>query len=209
MEHPDKKEYIAEVAERLFAVNGFNGTSVRDIAKEAGVNIAMISYYFGSKENLLAAVFIQRAQGIKLQIEEIISDVKLTHMERVFKLIDTYLLRIMKHPNFHRIMVREQLGKREGKVHEMIRETKQNNQKLVRKIIEDGQKAGVFKKNVDIPLMMTTLFGTTNQLITTQHYYKEINKLEKLSDQEFEKYITKKLSAHLKTIFKAILTNED
>lgn len=209
MEHPDKKEYIAEVAERLFAVNGFNGTSVRDIAKEAGVNIAMISYYFGSKENLLAAVFIQRAQGIKLQIEEIISDVKLTHMERVFKLIDTYLLRIMEHPNFHRIMVREQLGKREGKVHEMIRETKQNNQKLVRKIIEDGQKAGVFKKNVDIPLMMTTLFGTTNQLITTQHYYKEINKLEKLSDQEFEKYITKKLSAHLKTIFKAILTNED
>ncbi len=47
-------------AEKLFAVNGFDGTSVRDIAQEAGVNVAMISYYFGSKEKLMEAVFEQK-----------------------------------------------------------------------------------------------------------------------------------------------------
>ncbi|MES1161400.1 MAG: TetR family transcriptional regulator, partial [Bacteroidota bacterium] len=49
----DKREHILIVAEELFGENGFDGTSVRDIAHKAGVNLAMISYYFGSKEKLL------------------------------------------------------------------------------------------------------------------------------------------------------------
>ena len=42
-----------EAAEELFAEKGFSGTSVRDIADAADVNVAMISYYFGSKEKML------------------------------------------------------------------------------------------------------------------------------------------------------------
>lgn len=213
MEYSDKKEHIVEVAEKLFAENGYNGTSVRHIAKEADVNVAMISYYFGSKEKLLAEVFIQRATDIKLQIEEILSNKNLSNLDKVYKLIDAYLVRIMKNPHFHKIMVREQLIDRidkDNEVTRLIKETKVSNQGLVKSIIQEGQKAGDFKKNVDIPLLMTTLFGTTNQLITTSHYYKEINKMEDLSDEEFQKYITRKLSAHLKKIFKAILiTDED
>ncbi len=53
MELNDKQKEIVQVAEKLFAEYGFDGTSVRLIAKEAGINIAMISYYFGSKEKLL------------------------------------------------------------------------------------------------------------------------------------------------------------
>ena len=53
MKFNDKQIEILNVAERLFAEEGFDGTSVRDIAKNANVNVAMISYYFGSKEKLL------------------------------------------------------------------------------------------------------------------------------------------------------------
>ncbi|MEO6348401.1 MAG: TetR family transcriptional regulator, partial [Aquaticitalea sp.] len=53
----DKQIQILEVAEKLFAEHGFDGTSVRQIAHEADINIAMISYYFGSKEKLLEALF--------------------------------------------------------------------------------------------------------------------------------------------------------
>ena len=49
-EFNEKQLEILQVAEQLFAEEGFDGTSVRDIAKKANVNIAMISYYFGSKE---------------------------------------------------------------------------------------------------------------------------------------------------------------
>ena len=46
----DKQIQILEVAEILFAEKGFDGTSIRNIAKLAKINIAMVSYYFGSKE---------------------------------------------------------------------------------------------------------------------------------------------------------------
>ena len=58
----DKREHILIEAEKLFGERGFDGTSVRDIAQSAGVNLAMISYYFGSKEKLLEALVVFRAE---------------------------------------------------------------------------------------------------------------------------------------------------
>jgi hypothetical protein len=55
---------------------------------------------------------------------------------------------------------------------------------------------------------MMTLVGTVSQLITTQHYYREINDLQSMPEEEFQKLIKKKLSQHLKKIFKSILTHE-
>lgn len=52
----DCRTILIEAATPLFAEKGFNGVSVREIAGIAGVNISMISYYFGSKEGLYAAV---------------------------------------------------------------------------------------------------------------------------------------------------------
>lgn len=48
----NSKEKILQSATKLFARNGFDGTSVRDICKDAGVNVCMISYYWGGKQEL-------------------------------------------------------------------------------------------------------------------------------------------------------------
>lgn len=58
---PDTKELILEVAERMFAERGFASVSIRDLTAEAGVNIASINYYFGSKDKLLYEVFKRRS----------------------------------------------------------------------------------------------------------------------------------------------------
>lgn len=50
------EQKIIEVAKNLFAEKGFHGTSIRDICKTAGVNISLISYYFGGKEELYNVV---------------------------------------------------------------------------------------------------------------------------------------------------------
>ncbi|KAF0215932.1 MAG: TetR/AcrR family transcriptional [Geobacteraceae bacterium] len=52
----DCRATLIEVATPLFAEKGFNGVSVREIAGLAGVNVSMISYYFGGKEGLYGAV---------------------------------------------------------------------------------------------------------------------------------------------------------
>ena len=52
-----KEENIMLHAEKLFSIHGFDGTSTREIAKAAEINISMIAYYFGSKEKLLEKIF--------------------------------------------------------------------------------------------------------------------------------------------------------
>jgi AcrR family transcriptional regulator len=51
------RERLLDAAARLFAERGFNGVSVREIAAAAEVNLGVIPYYFGTKENLLQEVF--------------------------------------------------------------------------------------------------------------------------------------------------------
>jgi AcrR family transcriptional regulator len=51
-------------AEVLFAEHGFNGVSVRDIANAAGVNSALVGYYFGGKEGLLSEVYTRHCEPL-------------------------------------------------------------------------------------------------------------------------------------------------
>lgn len=58
------RDRILDVAERMFASQSFAAVSVRHITAEAGVNLAAINYYFGSKAGLLKAVFLRRATDL-------------------------------------------------------------------------------------------------------------------------------------------------
>jgi TetR/AcrR family transcriptional regulator len=56
----DCRDNLIAVATPLFAMKGLNGVSVREVARAAGVNLAMISYYFDGKEGLYAAVLTEQ-----------------------------------------------------------------------------------------------------------------------------------------------------
>jgi TetR/AcrR family transcriptional regulator len=66
----DCREHIITAAVPLFAAKGLNGVSVRELAAAAGVNLSMISYYFGGKEGLYAAVLAEQF-AILEKLEEI------------------------------------------------------------------------------------------------------------------------------------------
>ena len=198
-----------EAAEKLFADKGFEGTSVRDIAESAGVNLAMISYYFGSKEKLMESMFSYRSEFFKLQLESMIQNKDLTPIQKIDKLIDEYIHRLLNQQCFHRIMVREQMVNNNGFIATQIQQVKRRNQALIKELIQEGQRKGEFRRNIDIPLLMMTLIGTVSQLVTTQHYYREMNDLQSMTEEDFQKHIRKKLSIYLKKIFKAILTHEE
>jgi AcrR family transcriptional regulator len=204
----EKQVQIMEAAEKLFADKGFEGTSVRDIAEGAGVNLAMISYYFGSKEKLMEAMFDHRASSSILQLEEMIQDKNLSPLQKVEKLIDRYIDKLLSQQCFHRIMVREQMVNNNSLIAERIQDIKKRNQALIKELIAQGQRSGEFRKNIDISLLMITLVGTISQMVTTQHIYKEMNNLQSMAEDDFQKYIRKKLSHHLKGIFKATLMYE-
>ena len=58
----DLKETILDAAEGLFARHGVHGVTIRQVAAEAGVDTALIHYYFGAKRELFDSVFLRRAE---------------------------------------------------------------------------------------------------------------------------------------------------
>lgn len=59
---PDLRLSILDAAESLFSRHGFYGVTVRQVAAEAGVDTALIHYYFGAKRELFESVFARRAE---------------------------------------------------------------------------------------------------------------------------------------------------
>lgn len=56
-ERPDRQQDILLAAEKLFAQHGYRAVSIRQIAEEAGVPLALVSYYHGQKHELFQAIF--------------------------------------------------------------------------------------------------------------------------------------------------------
>ncbi|ANE45129.1 hypothetical protein SY83_00870 [Paenibacillus swuensis] len=57
LKEPDIKYKILQAAKKLFAAQGFDATTVRQICEEAEANPALVSYHFGGKHNLFVALF--------------------------------------------------------------------------------------------------------------------------------------------------------
>ena len=204
----EKQVQILETAENLFARKGFDGTSVRDIAEEAGVNIAMISYYFRSKEKLMEVLFEQRMGHVKMKVENLLKDDTLSPIEKVNILVDDHIERVMHRQKFYKILYCEQVLNKNPLVINIVNDFKKKNVAIISELIKDGQKKEVFKKKIDVVLMLNTMIGTVAQTVVSMDYYRDINNLQALPDDEFEKLIKRKLGIHVKTLFKAILTYE-
>ena len=58
----ETRDAILNAAEDLFSKHGFYGVTIREVAREAGVDTALVHYYFGAKKELFDAVFTRRAE---------------------------------------------------------------------------------------------------------------------------------------------------
>lgn len=64
----NRKQSILMAAERLFAKHGYHGVSIRDIAEEAGVQFALVGYYYGNKLQLYYQIFQERSSYIQQRV---------------------------------------------------------------------------------------------------------------------------------------------
>ncbi len=68
------REKLIRAAEGLFAERGFDGVSVRDITNAAGVNSALVGYYFGSKEGLLSEVYTRHCEPLNRERRRLLDE---------------------------------------------------------------------------------------------------------------------------------------
>ncbi|MEO6831013.1 MAG: TetR family transcriptional regulator [Chitinophagaceae bacterium] len=203
-----KELCIIKAAETLFAQHGYEGTSVRDIARDANVNVAMISYYFKSKEGLLEAVMSARIAVGRIEIEHLLKDKTIDSLTKVERVVDGLVERMMKNKSFHRITMRAQLNEEHDGLNIMLTEQKRRNLELITKLISEGQKQKVFSKNIDIPLLVMTIIGTIYQATTSASYYMVAQDNHHNSEESCQEKLLKKLKTHLKKVVKATLTYE-
>ena len=203
-----KQNQLLESAELLFSRKGFDGTSVRDIAEAAGINTAMISYYFGSKEKLMEEIFERKSMNIREKVDSLLKDESLDPLQKMYNLVDEYIDGIMARKRFHRILLCEQIINQNPSIIQMVEKMKTRNSECINDLIRLGQKKGQFRKNIDIPMLSNTLVGTVSHTLLNMEFYKNYHHQESMKDEEFERILKKKLSVHLKNIYKAILTHE-
>jgi AcrR family transcriptional regulator len=201
----EKQIKILEVAEKLFGEHGFDGTSIRDISKKANINIAMISYYFGSKELLLEALIKYKTSGIKEQLESL-SEEKLEPVAKMNKLIELYINRINYNKGIYRIMHFELSSKKNSTIFDYFTDLKKANLKSLEQIIQEGQAKGVFRKEITIPLITPTIVGTYFHFQTNKEFYEEI--LDLKTAVEYDNYIKNDLTKHIQQTINSLLLYE-
>ena len=207
IEKTDKREHILLVSEELFAGKGFDGTSVRDIAQLAGVNLAMISYYFGSKENLLKELIEYRFSYTVSLLEEKTNDLLHSPWEKIEWLIDFYVERIINNRRFHSILTQEYNTGRSEEIKELITSIKMQNLERIKKIIAEGQRKQAFRK-VDVEMTLATIFGTITQVINAKKLYCSLLRIDATDEQEYQVKITQRLKSHLKQLMHAHLIGD-
>lgn len=208
MAYSEKHIRIIHEAEKLFAEKGYEATTVRDIAESAGINLAMISYYFGSKEKLLEALFEQRMEATTIRIREIGGMDTLDPWQKLEILIDEYINRAILRQEFYKVMICEQVINKNKQVLNNLKCSKLEYANLIGGIIAEGQKKKMFGKNVDIVMLLTSMTGTVMHMLVNQDYYREFLKLTKKKEDEFKIILIENLRKQVRTIFKATLDYE-
>lgn len=203
----DKKEAILQIAEKLFSELGFDAASTRHIATDAGVNMAMLNYYFGSKDGLYKAVIERRLSTFRQTLVSI-NEQDISCWQKLDLAIDVFIDRIIGNNNFHRLIHRElSLPHRTG-ISDVIIENIFANVIEVKRILEDGIADGTFRK-VDVEMTIATIFGTkyyiVNSTVIASRLLEKDLKDPKIMDDD----IKPRMKQHLKDILKSHLTNHD
>jgi AcrR family transcriptional regulator len=89
----ETSETILDVAEDMFSKHGFHGVTLREVAREAGVDTALVHYYFDTKRGLFDAVFLRRADVLNRDRLEAMDRYAVTAGERMTAegLIDAFV----------------------------------------------------------------------------------------------------------------------
>ena len=195
----DKRSSIIQIATKLFGERGFEDVSTRDIAQAADVNIALISYYFKSKEGLFDAIVEERIPNFGNRIAEI-KTMSLSSWQKLNLVFDEYIEKMMSNPDFNRIIYRQLTYSQRSPTTQRILIEIYKNKKSILDIFEEGKTNGEFRLNTDYRFVLFSFFSTLSTIIKSPSYTASMLGLE--SEQEiFEPYFKEKFKLFIRDFF--------
>ena len=192
-------EKIISAARKLFEQKGYDQTSVRDIATLADVNVALINYHFESKENLFFAILEESMDMTRMKLTSI-SDSSDPAEEKLRKIVAMYVEKIFDHCQYFHFVQRELENPARQNLREHIARVAAKNNKELKNFIEGAQESKQFRKDVDVDLIIATMFGILHQ--TTHEFISKRYRRPGEKDDAFrarvEKYLFQLLLQQLK-----------
>jgi AcrR family transcriptional regulator len=197
----EKQIQILDVAEELIAKKGFEGTSVRDISAKANINVAMISYYFGSKEKMMVNLYQYRVQKTRETFAEFTQTIKDGRPEMQLKEIINFLVKQLLTYNYFHGFVTQEL-RHDERVKNTLLEFYQTCVTVLDEVIQKGIVSGVFKRAAKSEDIVSTLIGTVVFTIRNKNFYEMYLKG---NEQDYLLNSEKKLKNHLNLCVFALL----
>ena len=202
----EKQIKILDVAEELIAKKGFDGTSVRDISAKANINVAMISYYFGSKEKMLAYLYQYRVQRTRESFAEFAHTIKDGKPEMKMKEFIRFIVSQMFKYNYFHAFVKQEIRHTELVKDELIEFYKTATEKID-EVVKKGIASGVFHYAPRPEDILTHVIGSAVFAIRNRSFY-EIYLSGK--EEDFIKNAEEKIKAsNYQTIFSLLGYNPD
>ena len=168
----EKQIKILDVAEELIAKKGFDGTSVRDICSKANINVAMISYYFGSKEKMMSYLYQYRVQRTKESFSEFAQTIKEGKPEMQMKEIVNYVISLLfKYSYFHGFVTQEMRSL--DNVKDDLLEFYQTCVIRIEEVVKRGIVSGVFHNAPKSEDILTMIIGSALFVIRNKNFYEQ------------------------------------
>ena len=136
---------ILDAARKIFLQKGLDGARMQEIADEAGINKALVHYYFGSKEKLFEAIFADTLQQFFPRLESIIL-LNVSFVEKIEHFIDLYLELVIKNEFVPQFIIREAHRNPQNILKLFERIGMQQNAAIILKILKDEMKKGTIKE---------------------------------------------------------------
>src|SRR6202163_2661834 len=143
----ESRAAILQAAAKEFAEHGIAGARTDAIAHEAGVNKALLYYYFKDKETLYGAVLDNAFSGLKATVFRVL-DSDLPPREKIMAYVGAYFDFIASNQTYPRLMQREMMRAREGQSQHIEKVIKSHIQPIfvrVGELMRQGIAAGEFR----------------------------------------------------------------
>lgn len=152
----DRRSQIIDIAARLFAENGYEATSMRQIANEVNILAGSLYHHFATKEDMLHAILQQRNGTMVndiIKISQLPADAEYLLVASVIFRLRQYV----EHWQFHSILLQEARFFRSHSDFAYVVETKAAAFDRHEKILVDGIKAELFHPGIDTYMMIGTI----------------------------------------------------
>ncbi|GAB3262499.1 TetR/AcrR family transcriptional regulator [Larkinella harenae] len=149
------EQKIKEAAQKVFLERGFDGAKLRHIAEEAGTTMAMVNYYFRSKEQLFQSIFLETMRSFLGRIISVLNE-EVPLEIKVWKVVDNYTDFLRLNPHVP-VFVLSELQKDSSEVFEKLNvKSMLESAYFTRQLQIEGEK-GTIRKVKPLQLIVTLL----------------------------------------------------